>query len=509
MTRGRGDRPFVSRHGAFAALAAFAAVELAFLGSSLDVKARHTAAVTAATAVCWTLEAMPLGAASLLPFALLPLLGVLPAEAVAAAYFDDTNFLFLGGMILGHALERWKLHRRLATNVVKLIGTSPRRLVLGFLLGTAFTSLWVSNTATAVMMAPIALAVLDTSGVGREEPGERAFGAALLLTVAYGSNIGGIGTPIGTGPNFAFFGQFSGGGAAEGLQAPSFLGWTAAMVPVVLALCLVAWVVLTRVTLRVPAELPKIGEGFRQVASLGPWSRPEVRIGIVFLAAVVLWITRSLRIGGEEFGWLRFLPRDLFGSVPRENAITNSTIAVAVALVAFVVPAGDGTGERLAGADAIRAVPWDMLLLLGGGFAIARAFTASKLSDALGAELGPLLGGARAGPLPLVVGLCLFVTFLSEVTSNTATALVMLPIAANLGRAAGVDPRVPMIAVALSASLAFMLPIGTPPNAIAFASRRIPMPAMVLAGLAVNGAAVLVSTAAILGWICPMLGIPT
>jgi sodium-dependent dicarboxylate transporter 2/3/5 len=504
-----GGSPWLRRRGLWIALAGFVLVEAALYGGGLEPRARHAAAVTAATALCWTLEALPLGAASLLPLALFPLLGVLTAQQAAAAYFDDINYLFLGGMILGHCLERWQLHRRIALGVVKLIGTSPRRIVLGFLLGTAFISLWISNTATAVMMAPIALAVLETAGVGRQDPDERAFAAALLLVVAYGANIGGIGTPIGTGPNFAFFGQFSAGGAVADLTPPAFLRWIAGMAPLALAVCLATWLVLTRWVVRVPAALPRLDAGFRQASRLGPWTAPEIRVGLVFLAAVILWITRTLPIERQELGWIGLFPADFFGATPPEDAITSSTVAIAMAFVAFVVPAGDGRGSRLADGEAIRAVPWDMLLLLGGGFAIAKAFTVSKLSDVLGRELAPVLGNGALGAWPIVLGLSAFVTFLSEVTSNTATALVMLPIAANLGRAAGVDPRIPMLTVTLASSLAFMLPIGTPPNAIVFASRRIPMPVMVGGGFVLNLAAILLSSAAVIWWVCPILGIPT
>jgi sodium-dependent dicarboxylate transporter 2/3/5 len=293
------------------------------------------------------------------------------------------------------------------------------------------------------------------------------------------------------------------------LTPPAFLRWIAGMAPLALAVCLATWLVLTRWVVRVPAALPRLDAGFRQASRLGPWTAPEIRVGLVFLAAVILWITRTLPIERQELGWIGLFPADFFGATPPEDAITSSTVAIAMAFVAFVVPAGDGRGSRLADGEAIRAVPWDMLLLLGGGFAIAKAFTVSKLSDVLGRELAPVLGNGALGAWPIVLGLSAFVTFLSEVTSNTATALVMLPIAANLGRAAGVDPRIPMLTVTLASSLAFMLPIGTPPNAIVFASRRIPMPVMVGGGFVLNLAAILLSSAAVIWWVCPILGIPT
>lgn len=494
-----------SRIGLAAAAAAFAAAEIGLAGTSMPATARHAAAVTVATAVCWTLEAMPLGATSLLPLALFPVLGVIPARTAAETYFDDVNFLFLGGMLLGAGIERWGLHRRLALSVVRVIGTSPRRVVLGFLAGTAFLSIWISNTATAVMMAPIALAVLETGGVDRRERPSRAFGAALMLAVAYGANIGGIGSPIGTGPNMALLGQFAPKSALAGFAPPSFLAWMAGMVPLLAVVLLVTWLVLTRVAIRVPGELPSLAAAFRERTRPGPWSSPERRIGLLFLAAVVLWITRSIPVEGREWGWIRIFPEDLFPGVERSRAVTDSTVAVVAALVAFALPAGSGDGRRLIDAASLRSIPWDMLLLLGGGFAIAKAFTASGLSEWLGASLGPAMRGL--GAVAIVGGISLVVTFLSEVTSNTATALVMLPVSAEIGRACGIDPRLPAIAVCLASSLAYMLPIGTPPNAIVFASRRIEMREMLVAGLLLNLLSVALATLFVFLWIAPTWGV--
>ncbi len=490
-----------------APLLAFAAVEIAASFTTLSPQARHAASVTVATAVCWVLGSIPLGAASLLPLGLFPLLGVLPARTVAATYFDDVNFLFLGGMVLGSAIERWGLHRRISLGIVRAIGTSPRRIVLGFLVGTAFVSCWISNTATAVMMFPIAVATLEAGGIGRESPSHRAFGTALLLAIAYGANIGGIGTPIGTGPNFAFFGQFARGAPLGEWAAPSFLVWMAGVIPFVVMLCLVVWLVLTRVSFRVPSTLPGLSESFAAQTGRRPWSVPEIRVGLLFGLAVALWAGRSLLLGGEEWGWLRFFPEKLFADVPRAQAVSNSTVAIVLALLAFAIPAGDGRGSRLVGGDSLKDLPWDMLLLLGGGFAIARAFGDTGLSEWIGAQLGPGIGGWS--PVLVVAAFCTIVTFLSEVTSNTATALVMLPIAADVGRSAGIDPRLPALAVTLSASLAFMLPIGTPPNAVVFSAGRIRMGAMARAGFLLNLLAVVLSTAVIFLWAAPILGIPT
>lgn len=496
--------PFLARRGLAAALAGFVVTEVLTSFTSMPVSARHAAAVTVATAICWVLDAMPLGAASLIPLALFPILGVLPATTVATTYFDDVNFLFLGGMVLGAGVERWNLHRRIALGVVRLIGTSPRRLVLGFLVGTAFVSMWISNTATAVMMYPIALAVVEAAGLDVKDAGHRSFAAALLIVVAYGANIGGLATPIGTGPNIVMLSQFSSGRPLGELPPPTFLGWMVGMVPIAAAACLVAWVLVTRIAIRVPARMERLEETFVAQVQPRPWTRPEVRIGLLFLVAVVLWVTRTLRFEGIEYGWLRFFPEDLGRGIKLEDAITNTTVAVLFCVFAFALPAGDAEGSRLVDARAIRNVPWEMLLLLGAGSAIAASFRETRLSEWFGQALAP--AASQWSALAIVAGTSLFVTFLSEVTSNTATAQVMIPLSVEIGRAAGIDPRLPALSVTLAASLAFMLPIGTPPNAIVFSSGRIPMTIMVRSGLVLNLCCVVLSTAAVFLWTGRSLG---
>ncbi|MFN0205594.1 MAG: SLC13 family permease [Planctomycetota bacterium] len=507
---GSGAPPWLSRRGIWIALIGFVASEILLQWTAMPAAARHCASITILTGLCWTLEAIPIGAASLIPLALFPLFGVLPATTAAFTYFDDINFLFLGGMAIGAALERWNLHRRVALGVVRAIGTGPRTIVLGFLLGTAVVSMWVSNTATAVMMYPIAVAILETGNIGKQNPGERAFATALLLSVAYGANIGGVGTPIGTGPNFAFFGQFNSGKSLASFEAPAFPIWIAGMLPLLLLTGFAGWLLLTRVVLRVPREIPRLTESFKESSQIGKWTVPEIRTAILFGIAIILWIARTLPFGGKEYGWLQFFPEQPFAGIDRENAITNSTIAIGIMIIAFLIPAGDKSNSKLLDASAIRKIPWDMLLLLGGGFAIAKGFSDSRLSAWLGDALAPA-AGSGSGLLHAILvttALSAFVTFLSEVTSNTATSLVMLPIAAELGRGAGIDPRLLALSVTMAASLAFMLPIGTPPNAIVFASGRIKMLDMIRAGFLLNMVAIVLSTALLFIWIAPIFNIP-
>lgn len=505
IPRDGGAPEWLSRRGFLIAMIGFVMSEAALSFTTIPDRARHCASITILTALCWTLEAMPLGAASLLPLALFPLFGVLPAGRAATTYFDDINFLFLGGMIVGASLERWNLHRRIALSVVKVIGTSPRKIILGFLLGTAFISMWISNTATAVMMFPIALAVVETAGLSKNDPGHRAFACSLLLVIAYGANIGGIGTPIGTGPNFAFYKQFNGTANLNEFAAPAFANWMMAMAPLLFITGLIGWWLVTRVVVRVPREIPKLTESFEKASALGPWTKAEARTAILFFVAVALWIGRTLPVNRHEYGWLQFFPENYYSGVTLDGAITSSTVAILIAIIAFVTPAGDAANSKLVDASAIRNIPWDMLLLLGGGFAIADAFQETKLSQWMSGALAPALGGAS--PWILIIAFSTFVTFLSEVTSNTATSLIMLPIAAEIGRASGVDPRLPAISVTLAASLAFMLPIGTPPNAIVFSSGRIPMFTMIRAGFLLNLASILLSTIFVLFVIAPIFGI--
>ncbi|HEX9621255.1 MAG TPA: SLC13 family permease [Polyangiaceae bacterium] len=440
-----------------AGLVAAAAVGIAANAAGLSRDASFTAAITALCAVWWVTEPIPIPVTSLLPFALLPLAGVLDHDAVAGAYGHTLILLLLGGFILSTALEKCGAHERLALGMVRLVGGhGGPRLVLGFMLAAATLSMWISNTATTLMMLPIATAVLQQTRDEKLAP-------PLLLGVAYASSIGGVGTPIGTPPNVIFMGVYS---EATG-NSWSFLRWMLIGVPTVVVLLPLAWWSLTR----------RLGASERlRLPVLGPMKAAERRVLAVFAVTVLLWIFRTEPFGG----WTA-----LFGA----KGVGDSTIALGAIVAMFLVP--DGEGDRLLDWKTANRIPWGLLLLFGGGIAIARAFEESGLSLALGTRLSAV----SSLPLPLMVALvCLGVTFLTEVTSNTATATLLMPILAASAKAAGLRPELIMVPAALSASFAFMLPVATVPNAIVFGTDRVTTARMAREGFFINLMGVVVVT---------------
>ncbi|MEY3211134.1 MAG: hypothetical protein RIT28_1615 [Pseudomonadota bacterium] len=420
-------------------------------GAGLPVDACATAAITALCAAYWVTEALPIPATSMLPFALLPMAGVLTAKDIAGAYGHDLILLLLGGFMLSTALERNGAHRRLALGMLRLIGAqSRRRVVVGFVATAGLLSMWMSNTATTLMLLPVALAVAE----GAED--DRAnLEAPLFLGVAWASSIGGLGTPIGTPPNLVLMGLYE---EMTG-QTVSFVQWMRWGVPSVLVLLPLAAVVLTwGLREGAPLRLPQ----------LGPWAPKERRVLALFVLTALAWITRSTPDGG----WAGLL------GLP---GVSDATVALAAVGLMFFVP--DGEGGPILDWDSAERIPWGLLLLFGGGIAIADAFVKTGLSASLGALLSPLASYPAVVP---IAALCLGVTFLTEVTSNTATATLLMPITYAAAIAAGLDPLVLMVPAALSASCAFMLPVATAPNAVVFGTGRVPMAFMVRRGLALN-----------------------
>ena len=426
------------------------AVGVALSAYGLESKACLTAAVTALVAVWWVLEPIPVPATSLLPFALFPLLGILTHKQVAAAYGDTMILLMLGGFILSTALEHSGGHQRLAMGMVRLVGgRGGRRLVLGFMLASAVLSMWVSNTATALMLLPVAMAAIRQSG-------NPALATPLLLGVAYGASIGGIGTPIGTPPNIIFMGVYR---EAAGVEM-SFAQWMKIGVPVVAAFLPVAWWWLTRGLSSAERFTPP---------AMGPWSAAEKRVLAVFAMTAAMWIFREEPAGG----WSGLLGIDGY--------VHDSTVAMLMAAMLFIVP--DGRGGRLLDWPTACRIPWGILILFGGGIAIAAAFAESGLSEAVGRGVSVL---SQWPVILMILAICLAITFLTEVTSNTATATLLMPILAAAAVAAEVNPALFMAPAAISASCAFMLPVATPPNAIVFASGQITTATMARHGLALN-----------------------
>ncbi len=451
-------------------------VVLSWPDLGLDSAQRRVAAVAAWTATWWITSALPVGATSLLPAALLPLLGALEARAVAPLYMHDLVLLFLGAFLLTRGLERWNVHRRFALWVLSRVGARPRRLVFGLMSATALVSLWVNNTATALLMLPIALAVI--ASFPRAEPrAHAAFARAILLGVAYSASVGGMGTPVGTAPNQVFLGLFR----ARYPDGPeiSFAQWTLTWLPLVLVYLPLGSLLLTRVLFRVPADLGQGGGMIEQErAALGRMSRAEKRMATVFCLAALLWVTRAdLDLGFALWrGWGSRL-----AAVSGMNAASDATVALALALVAFLFPSGESRGGTLLDWKTAQTLPWDVLLLIGGGFALAGAFEATHLDQVLGSKLAPLFAGRSEWGI--VLALVLFVIAISEIASNTATTQVLLPVMGQAAANAGLSPLLTMLPTTLAASAGFMLPVATPPNAIAFATGWIPATTMARAGI--------------------------
>jgi solute carrier family 13 (sodium-dependent dicarboxylate transporter), member 2/3/5 len=461
-------------------------------GLDLDPPQRRVAATTALVATLWLTQGIPLGAASLLPAALLPLLGVVSAEDAARVYLSDIVMLFFAAFLVAAGLERWGVHRRMALALVDVVGTDPRRVVLGFMAATAFVSLWINNTAATLMMYPIGLAVIattsDAAGTSKRT-GPDPFATALLLGIAYAASIGGIATKVGTAPNQILFGVMR--GTFEGAPEPSFGAWMLVWTPFAAVYVLGTWWILTRLGQRLPEGTRGGGETVRaERARLGPMSRGEKLMAAVFVGTALLWITRErLDLGVFVFpGWAGAL-QDLQAHgdvVPGafKGYVSDATVALAVACACFFIPVDRAKGTYLLDWSSVSTMPWDVLLLFGGGFCIAAGFHASGLDGVLGESLAPWIQGL---PDLLVVALvAAFMTLFSEIASNTVLTNLMLPVLASTAVRSGIDPRVVMIPATVAASCGFMLPIATPPNAIAFASRRIRMDTMARLGLLVD-----------------------
>jgi sodium-dependent dicarboxylate transporter 2/3/5 len=476
--------------------------------AGLSPEGQRTAGVAAWMAVWWVTEAVPIYATGLLPIVLFPMLRVLKAGALAGAYGHYFIYLFLGGFILARAVERWGLHERIALTIIGLVGVSPRRLVLGMMAATALLSMWISNTATALIMLPIGLAILSEaaalSGKGVEDdPDLASLATCLMLAIAYGANIGGMGTLVGTPPNVVFASQMA--TIFPGAPEVTFLAWMEAALPLVIVFIPIAWAYLTYVAFPVRmAELP----GGRAViaartAALPPLRGPERRVAVVFLGAALAWVFRApIELGFATVpGWA-----DLLGV---GKWVNDATVAIGAALVLFVIPSGaskgaDTTTGTLLDWETARTVPWGVLILFGGGLALAAAVGDSGLDRWIG---GAFAGLAALPPVLMVLMLCLLMTFLTEITSNTAISTLFMPVLAAVAVSTGEHPALLMFPAVLSASCAFMMPVATPPNAIVFGSGHVRIPQMAKAGFTLNLIGAVLVTALVYGLAVPVFGI--
>jgi solute carrier family 13 (sodium-dependent dicarboxylate transporter), member 2/3/5 len=428
----------------------------------MSTAAWRTAAVGCFMAIWWISEAVPIPVTALAPLLLFPLLGIMTPTATASPYANPVIFLFLGGFVLALAMQRHQLHRRIALAVLQLMGVRPQRVVLGFMGVTAFLSMWVSNTATAVMMLPIGLSVVQLSRPHADHGVVASnFGIALLLGVAYGASIGGLATLIGTPPNALLAGFML---EAYGVEV-GFAQWMLVGLPLTVVSLPLTWFVLIRVFPVGGAAIPGGKELLRsEYRKLGAPSVAERWTAAIFVATAVLWLARPL-LG-------RWVP-----------GLTDTGIAIAAAITTFLVPLNLRRGEFLMDWKTAERLPWGVLLLFGGGLSLAEAVTRSGLADSIGAALV----GLQLWPLLVVIALVVAVIiFLTELTSNTATAAAFLPLVASLALGLGENPLILLVPAAVAASCAFMLPVATPPNAVLYGSGYITVPQMARAGWWLN-----------------------
>jgi len=451
----------------------------------MPIDAWAVAAVAALMAIWWLTEAIPVPATALLPLALFPLLGQGSIKAVAAPFANPLIFLFLGGFLIALAVERWGLHTRIALFVLSRAGTRPRQLVGAFMVTAAGLSMWISNTASTVMMLPIALSVIGivalangTNGAnGANGNGEKGgfdgspFSKALLIATAYGASMGGVATLVGTPPNALLAGFVS---ENLGLQI-GFAQWMVIGVPTMVVMLILGWLIITRIVFRLDADdLPGASQAIAQeVEALPTFSRPEKMVSVVFALTATLWMTRPL----------------LQKAIPWMSGLSDAGIAVTAGVVLFAIPVSLKDREFLLNWDWAKRLPWGVLILFGGGLSLASQVSASGLA----AWIGDAMTVFSALPLILtIVMVTTVIVFLTEMTSNTATTATFLPVIAALAAAMGAEPMMLLVPAALGASMAFMMPVATPPNAIVFGGGQLTIPDMARAGFLVNLAAIAV-----------------
>lgn len=452
------------------------------------------AAIAVMMAIFWITEAIPLAATALLPLALFPVLGIASSNSTAAQYMNSTVFLLLGGFMIALAMQRWDLHRRIALNVLDLFGGQPARLLPGFIAATAGLSMWISNTASTLVMLPIALAILSRYDQELSEQQRHRLAVGLLLGIAYSASIGGMMTLVGTAPNLVFARNYE---ALTG-TAVGFARWMTIALPFGIVMLSVLSVLLSMVFFR---KLPPVeslqGVVHEEKIRLGRMRFEEKAVLVVFLSTALLWITRKgLKIGNFAFsGWSTHLN---FG-----HLIDDGSVAVTMATLLFFIPArhSDGTLTTILDGQVFSRLPWSVVLLFGGGFALAFGFSESGLS----AYLAEQLQGLKSVSVPLIIlSVTTGMTFLTELTSNTATTQMVLPILQSAASVIEIPPVWLMLPATLAASCAFMFPVATPPNAIIFGSGKINMRDMLLVGFMLNTVAiVLISSFSF--WLLPLV----
>lgn len=446
-----------------------------------------TLAVAVLMASWWISEVIPLAVTSLLPVILFPLLGIMDGKAVSSIYFNHVIFLFIGGFIVALAMQKWNLHRRIALKILLITGTSQARLLLGFMLATAFLSMWISNTATTMMMVPILISVIAEIEKNNPQGDKRSYGSGLLLGVAYSASIGGMMTLVGTPPNLSFTRIYQ----IMFPDAPeiSFANWLLFALPAGVVLFVFAWGYLYfRYRSKQSGEKIASSQLRKYYKDLGPISWEERIILIDFILLAVLWVSRSdIAIGSFVIpGWSNIFKHPEF--------INDGTVAMTLSVALFMIPSKSDYKQKLMDWKSAKALPWGIVLLFGGGFALAGGFKESGLSLWMGEQLKFV---ANLHPILIIAIVALFMTFMTELTSNTATTEMVLPVLAGLAIASDIHPLIFMLPATMSASMAFMLPVATPPNAIIFGTNRISIKEMVRTGLIMNLVGTLVITLAV------------
>lgn len=450
-------------------------------GSELSTAGYHMIGLTVWMAVWWLTECIPIPATSLLPLGILPILGILNSSKVAQAYGHKMNLLLMGGFMLARAIEKWSLHRRIALNVVSRFGSRPGALLLGFMVATAILSMWISNTATTLMMLPIALACVGAD----KADGNRAMATAFVLGIAYSASIGGIGTPVGTPPNLIFMAAFEEATKRPelGLKPISFLAWMKIGLPVVLLMIPLSWLMI-RLRFGLDVESASLGDPERidqERKALGSMGRGEKLAALLFGITAALWVFRAPISFGDYYlpGWSQLFSEPKF--------IHDSTVAAFMVVAMFICPVFPGDPDpkkhRVLDWDTARDIPWGLLLLFGGGIALAGGFQSSGLSQWIGKGLNVI------SEVPIwfaILCLALSITFLTEITSNTAVTTLVMPILLITAIDIEKDPKLLMIPAAISASCAFMFPVATAPNAIAFGSGYVSIKEMSRTGFFIN-----------------------
>ena len=447
----------------------------------------YTLAVAILMALWWVTEIVPLAITSLLPIFLFPVLGIMNGKDVSSTYFNHVIFLFIGGFLIALAIQKWNLHKRIALKILLFVGTGPARILLGFMLATAFLSMWISNTATTMLMIPILISIITELEEINSKEKVKHYSIGLLLSIAYSASIGGIATLVGTPPNLSFARIFN----IYFPNAPdiSFATWFFYAFPIVVVMFVIAWVYLYLVFVKRESNWKSLKKQnlIDSYKNLGSWSYEEKVLMVIFVSLALLWFFRADIIIGsiKLYGW-----QNIFKNPSYFN---DGTVAIAIGVILFLIPSKQEKGKFIMDWKTAESIPWEIILLFGGGFALATGFKESGLSLWFGEQLIWL---KNVHPFFIILTIAFLVTFLTEITSNTATVETFLPVLAGLAMSIEINPLLFMLPATIAGSLAFMLPVATPPNAIVFGTKRLPMIEMSKTGFFLNIVGIIIVTLA-------------